>query len=395
MSEIKILHLADLHLGCGAYERWRDGRPVRLGEFLAGLDAALEAGLAENIHAVVVAGDVYDHPRPEPIVAREWARRVTRVRKAGIPLLVVPGNHDRPGRAPGVSGLAVFGALELPGVIVAAEAGVYEIPTAAGVLTVAAVPWSFGGPRESVARAAAELEQALAGPWGERLGSARFPILVGHLWARGGRASSEGGFFGDQTAIAPSSFSHPAIEYYALGHLHMHQEIKIPAGGPAVYAGAPARFDFGDEGVPKGAVLVTLADDSPARWRFLEVPAREFTTFTVEAPGGDEILEALAAAAAGRSWNEAIVRLKVIVPASTAEDLNLGQIRAPFADAFGFRLIVETAAAPARRREGIPAESTLAAALAAYTRENPPPPGLPLEELINRARELEALTLST
>jgi exonuclease SbcD len=390
MSELKILHLADLHLGCGAYERWRDGRPVRLYESLAALDAVLDAGLRENAHAVVVAGDVYDHPKPEPIVAREWARRVARLRNAGVPLVVVPGNHDRPGRAPGVSGLAVFDALDLPGVTVAAEAGVYDIPTPAGSLTTVAIPWVFGGPRENVDRAEAEIQESLAGAWDARLADARFAILVGHLWARGGRASSERGFFGEQAAVALTSFAHPGIKYYALGHLHLHQKIAMPAGGPAAYAGAPVRFDFSDEGVPKGAVLATLADDGPTQWRFLEIPAREFVTVTVEARDEDAARRALAAAAAGRDWTEAIVRLKLVNGVAALEGFGVAEVREAFADAFALRIIVETTPAAARRREGISAESGLAGALAAFVRDNPPPSNVSLDDLINRARELEA-----
>jgi len=178
---IKFLHIADLHLGLKTYERWLGGRPARLAGFLGALDAVLDLALDEGVHLVVVAGDIYDSPRAEPLVQREWARRVARLRAARVPLVIVPGNHDRPRRDPAVSGQAVFGALSLEGVYLATVPSLLEVETAAGPITVAAAPWRFDGGREHVRAAEEELARLVHNEWAPRLGG-RPAIFVGHVW---------------------------------------------------------------------------------------------------------------------------------------------------------------------------------------------------------------------
>src|SRR5437870_4023370 len=56
---IRVLHLADLHLGVENYGRFdpQRGFSSRVGDFLRALDAAVER--AADVDLVVIAGDVY------------------------------------------------------------------------------------------------------------------------------------------------------------------------------------------------------------------------------------------------------------------------------------------------------------------------------------------------
>jgi exonuclease SbcD len=384
---LKILHLADLHLGAAAYERWRGGRPERLDEFLAALDAALAAGEEAGVHAVVVAGDVYDQYRPEPLVQQEWARRVARLRARGTPLVVCLGNHDRAPRAAAVSAQAVFAALNLPGVYVAAEPTLWEIPTAAGALTVAAAPWDAGGAPETAAATAARLEDLVRNRWRRALARARPAIFVGHVWVAGGRLSSESAGFLGQAQIPPRAIADRAFAYYALGHLHLHQKIAFGAGGPAVYAGSIAPLDFSDEGAPKGAVLVELEPGEPTRWRFIQLPARPFLTVDVAATTPEEAAAQVAAFAAAHRTRGAVVRCRVTGPAGLGPALDRDALADAFPESLAFRLevVVPTAA---RRRAGIAPELDLAAALRLYAADHPPASDLTWDDILARADAL-------
>ena len=67
---IRILHLADLHLGVETYGRFdpQRGYSARVGDFLRALDAAVDRAAAVDL--VIVAGDVYKTPtRPR---FRRW-----------------------------------------------------------------------------------------------------------------------------------------------------------------------------------------------------------------------------------------------------------------------------------------------------------------------------------
>lgn len=91
---LRLLHLADLHLG------WR---PRYLDDDLARerqqqrdnlLDRAVDFALEQRLDAVVIAGDLFEtYDPPEGLVHRVMAS-LQRLEDAGIFLLTTPGNHD-------------------------------------------------------------------------------------------------------------------------------------------------------------------------------------------------------------------------------------------------------------------------------------------------------------
>ena len=93
---IKLLHLADLHIGMENYGRLDpvSGMHTRLIDYLNRLDEAIDYGLAEGADVVLIAGDVYKNRAPNPTHQREFARRIHRLRRAGLPIFILVGNHD-------------------------------------------------------------------------------------------------------------------------------------------------------------------------------------------------------------------------------------------------------------------------------------------------------------
>src|SRR5687768_65291 len=75
---IRLLHLADLHLGVENYGRPDPlrGYNSRVADFLRCLDAAVEA--SAEVDLVLIAGDIYKTCQPTPTVQREFADRVKR-----------------------------------------------------------------------------------------------------------------------------------------------------------------------------------------------------------------------------------------------------------------------------------------------------------------------------
>src|SRR5437899_2330790 len=93
---IKLLHLADLHIGTENHGRvdGATGLHTRLNDYLARLDEAIDYGLAEGADLVLIAGDIYKNRMPNPTHQREFAKRVRRIRQAGLPIVILIGNHD-------------------------------------------------------------------------------------------------------------------------------------------------------------------------------------------------------------------------------------------------------------------------------------------------------------
>jgi exonuclease SbcD len=90
---IRILHIADAHLGAplasfGEYARQR--RADQEAAFRRAIDAAIR----ERVHAVVIAGDLFDTFRPDAEAVNLARGELARLRHAGIPVFGVPGTHD-------------------------------------------------------------------------------------------------------------------------------------------------------------------------------------------------------------------------------------------------------------------------------------------------------------
>src|SRR5690606_17201053 len=89
----RLLHLADVHLGA-LFTAFGDLSASRQAAVLDAFRAVPELAAAEGAHAVVIAGDLFDRPRPPDGVlaaARETLRRMV---DAGLPVFLVAGNHD-------------------------------------------------------------------------------------------------------------------------------------------------------------------------------------------------------------------------------------------------------------------------------------------------------------
>ena len=110
---MKILHTGDWHLG-----RYLHG--VSLLEDQAHVLAQLvELARSEKVDAVIIAGDVYDRSVPPADAVAVLDDVLSRlVVGAGIPVILIAGNHDSPerigfgGRIFGKQGLSLRGTLE-------------------------------------------------------------------------------------------------------------------------------------------------------------------------------------------------------------------------------------------------------------------------------------------
>lgn len=86
---MKILHTADNHAGCRQY-----GMPEREDDFYSGFHQACIKTMNEHCDAMLVAGDLFDSSRPSARAVLEVKNGVDMLRKDGIAVLGIEGNHD-------------------------------------------------------------------------------------------------------------------------------------------------------------------------------------------------------------------------------------------------------------------------------------------------------------
>ncbi|NJN44250.1 MAG: exonuclease SbcCD subunit D, partial [Anaerolineae bacterium] len=141
---MKILHFADAHIDMANYGRHdsETGLPVRVMDFLRSLDTIVDAAIEEKVDLVLFAGDAYKDRSPAPTFQREWGRRIMRLSRAGIPTLLLVGNHDLSPALGRAHALDTFSTLEVPNVQVLDKPQFLTPDDLWGLpLQIIAIPW--------------------------------------------------------------------------------------------------------------------------------------------------------------------------------------------------------------------------------------------------------------
>jgi len=246
---MRILHVADVHLGA-SYSSFGAHAAERSEAVLRAFRGLPEVAQEHGVHAVVVAGDLFDVPRPEERIAAE-AREVFRRMLEVVPhVFLVPGNHD-PVVIPGPYG-------DLP-----AAAHVFTAPTPsepvhveteAGPLTVYGFAFDFahdpdplGGLRRS------EVE-------GVHVALVHGAVRDAPHWSGG-----------DSLRLTRDQLGGFGVDYIALGDYHRFrppEEFANDGSVPACYAGSFAAVDHTEAG-PRGVVLAEVAAGTVPKVRLL------------------------------------------------------------------------------------------------------------------------------
>src|SRR5207249_902918 len=114
---LRIAHLADTHLGYSAYGKAdpETGRNQRAVDIERSFEAAISDILTRDVDLVLHAGDVFHHTRPSWSTLSHVVRQLRRLEQAGIPTVVIAGNHDTP-RLRTTGSVYALLALALPGI---------------------------------------------------------------------------------------------------------------------------------------------------------------------------------------------------------------------------------------------------------------------------------------
>ncbi|MHB1496990.1 MAG: metallophosphoesterase family protein [Acidimicrobiales bacterium] len=98
---MKVAAIGDAHLGRSYLPYVAEpGVNQRERDFEISFESAVDLALAQQPDLVVWLGDIFDHPAPHYRSFRVAQRALARIRSAGLPAVVISGNHDTP-RLPG------------------------------------------------------------------------------------------------------------------------------------------------------------------------------------------------------------------------------------------------------------------------------------------------------
>ncbi|MFQ6019276.1 MAG: exonuclease SbcCD subunit D, partial [Dehalococcoidia bacterium] len=171
---MRFLHTGDWHIG----KPLRD-RP-RWDEYERALWQVLEIAKRERVDCLLVAGDVYDSHLPPPEAERLLFDLLRELWGAGIPAVIVAGNHDHPRRFAALSRILELGHIHVGGEPLPPErGGVIELSSRDGQETacLALLPWVH---ERRVVELDALLETAQRGRPFQQYAE-RVAAMIGHL----------------------------------------------------------------------------------------------------------------------------------------------------------------------------------------------------------------------
>jgi exonuclease SbcD len=351
---VKILHFADAHIDIATHGKHdpESGLPIRVLDFLRSLDTIVDTAISEKVDLVLFAGDAYKDRTPSPTFQREWGRRIIRLPMAGIPVLLLVGNHDISPASGRAHTLQEFDTLQVPNVRVLHKPELLKPADLWGLpLQVLSLPWVF----RSTLMAALQLSVDDNDSVNEEI-EKRITLLLENRMQEldpqlptifTAHGSVQGAVYGNERTVMlgkdlvlPGGLvKDPRLDYVALGHIHKHQDLNPGAHPPVVYPGSIERVDFGEAADDKGFVLAEIEKGNTS-WRFVKIAGRAFHDRLVKVSSREEMNDkVLAALPAEERITDAIIKLTVEYPRELEMFLDEGLLREKCASALEFHLI--------------------------------------------------------
>lgn len=351
---LKLLHFADAHIDIATHGKHdpATGLPVRVLDFLKALDTIVDTAVSEKVDLVIFAGDAYKDRTPAPTFQREWGKRIMRLSDAGIPTILLVGNHDISPATGRAHTLQEFATLAVPHIHVIDKPVFFKPADLEGLpVQVLGLPWIFRSGLMAALELSAEDPDKINQEMENRIGEVLLqwldqldPALPAILTAHG---SVQGAVYGNERAvmlgkdlILPGNLiKDPRLDYVALGHIHKAQDVNAGNYPPVVYPGSIERVDFGEVNDEKFFVVANI-EHGHTTFEFRKLHGRRFLDRSVKIETGESLMEkVLAAFPPAAQIKESVFRLTVEYPRSMDAFVDDAAIRAAASEAFDFHLL--------------------------------------------------------
>lgn len=359
---IKVLHFADAHIDIANYGRHDpvSGLPYRVLDFLKALDTIVDAAIQEKVDLVIFAGDAYKDRAPAPTYQREWGRRIMRLSRAGVPTLLLVGNHDLSPATGRAHAMQEYDTLDVSGVRVLGQPALLTPEDLGGLqVQVMALPWisrsNLMAARELSGVQVGDVYEQIEGSlshlineWFKQIDPLLPVILISHGSVQGAVFGSERSvMLGNDLVLPGSLVRDPRLDYVALGHIHKSQNLNENQHPPVIYPGSIERVDFGEAADDKFYVIAKVERGrTEVEWRKLD--GRRFIDRRIDLtnrsgkglPAAEDLLKAMLAALSPQAQlKDAIVRLSIEYPRDWETLIDEAALRKYAEEAFDFHLV--------------------------------------------------------
>jgi DNA repair exonuclease SbcCD nuclease subunit len=297
---MRFLHAADIHLdsplrGLDEYE----GAPIQAlrGATRKAFAALIQLALAERVDFVILAGDLYDGDWPDYNTGLFFVNRVREFERAGIPVVLLTGNHDAASR--------ITARLTLP-------SNVHVLPTAEpGTIRFDHLRVALHG--QGFAHRA-EARNLVVGYPAPVPGYFNIGVLHTALEGREGHDPYAPCTIDDLVARA--------YDYWALGHIHKRESVNGSLHPRIEFPGNLQGRHVREAGA-KGCLVVTIDHKGQAMPDFRPLDVFRWSTVAVDATAADSVADvlesvqaALSEAREGTDGRPLAARLVISCPAA-------------------------------------------------------------------------------
>lgn len=265
---VRILFLADTHLGYDLPFRPRIKRRRRGPEFFANFERSLNFALGHRVDAIVHGGDLLYRSKVPPRLVEMAFAPLKRVADAGIPVFLIPGNHERsviPHRH-----LAVH-----PNIHIFDQPRTYTIRLGGVRFAVAGFPFIRNHIRRNFPKI---LDQT-----GWNRSRADQYLLCMHQSFEGATVGPVGYTFRYAADVIKLSDIPQEFTAVLSGHIHRRQVLTVnlqgaPLRTPVFYSGSIERTSFAEKDERKGFFVLDFNSEhrraALKRWFFHDLPTR-------------------------------------------------------------------------------------------------------------------------
>lgn len=320
-SVIRILLVADTHLGFDLPLRPRIERRRRGNDFFANLEMALQPALRGEVDLVVHGGDLLYRSRVPPALIEMAMAPLVRVAASGVPVYLVPGNHER-------SRIPLHLWARHPNLFIFDRPRTFLQPLAGGLLALSGFPF---------AREVRDRFVQLVGQTGYLDVTAGTRLLCLHQTVEGAQVGPSDYTFRGGPDVVRGRDIPQAFSAVLAGHIHRAQVLTHRLDGrrlaaPVIYPGSIERTAFAERHEDKGYALVSVdlgsrsADELPERpllageavaVRMVALPARPMVLLDLEVTSANpDIVASQLHGALAALAPDAVVRVRLCGPAA-------------------------------------------------------------------------------
>lgn len=321
---MKILHVADTHLGYSAYRKsTEEGINQREKDIYDAFEQFINYAIKTKPDLILHAGDLFDSVRPNNRAITFAIKQIIRLSKEKIPMFLIAGNHEQPKLRETGHIFSIFDHIENIYPIYNAKYEKHKLNIKNKEITIHAIP-QCNSKKEFIN----ELKKLKPDK------KTDYNIFISHGAVTGIQTFTMNEF---NELIIPAKYLSKNFDYIALGHYHKYTHIT----DNAFYSGSTEKLSFTEAPDTKGFIEIQL-DQKNLKHNFIKIKTRpmiDIQPINCSNMKPDEIMKTIKQTITQIQPKEKIIRLTLErIPSHILHSINFNELRKLTKEAIQFEI---------------------------------------------------------